>query len=336
VCDTAFPGRTTGPSDLAVSSSTAQETGVSVVIPAYNYALYLERAVRSALAQEHRPLDVIIVDDGSTDDTPELGRRLAVESSSVRYIRQENAGLSAARNTGIRAALHPFVAFLDADDEWLPSMLCTAIAAFRAQPPETGLVACNSFRIDSHGAVVGEKRTASRGDRSFTAADILLKTRFMPSCVVARRSCFDTAGFFDTTLLSSEDRDMWLRIAATHGVVYLDRSLVRIRKHGRNMSRHADRMRQAMRTVRQKAFRSRIVPPGRIGFRLRVLAVDHFQAGWMYWDEGRRARASLHAAASLLFWPLPLDCRDLHEPPFFRLRAALRFLLAPGRGAGPP
>jgi glycosyltransferase involved in cell wall biosynthesis len=273
-------------------------------------------------------MEIIIVDDGSTDPTPDVSRRLARENPHVRYIRQDNAGLSAARNTGIREARAPLVAFLDADDEWEPGMLSAAVAAFRGQPPETALVACNSYRVDFHGTAIGEKRTAPRGDRYFTASDILLKTRFMPSCVVARRSCFDTAGLFDTELRSSEDRDMWLRIAAGHRVYYLDRPLVRIRKHGGNMSRNADRMRLAMRRVREKALRARIVPRGHAGFRLRMLAVDHFQAGWMYWDERRRARALLHAAASLLLWPLPLDRKDLHEPRFFRLRAAIRFLLA--------
>jgi glycosyltransferase involved in cell wall biosynthesis len=278
-------------------------------------------------------MEVLIIDDGSTDGTPDLGRRLAVESPRVRYIRQENAGLSAARNAGLREARHPFVAFLDADDEWLPGMLPAVMAAFHAQPPDTGLIACNSFRIDSGGEAIGEKRTAPRGDRYFTAADILIKTRFMPSCVVARRSCFETAGFFDTQLRSSEDRDMWIRIARTHRVFYLDQPLVRIRKHGSNMSRCADRMLRAMRSVRQKAFHARVVPAADAGFWLRMLAIEHFQAGWMYWDEALRSRALLHAGASLLLWPLPLNRRDLHEPPLFRPRAAVRFLL--GRRPAP-
>jgi hypothetical protein len=88
-----------------------------------------------------------------------------------------------------------------------------------------------------------------------------------------------------------------------------------------------------MRRVRQKAYRAGVVPRSRVGFWLRVRAVDHFQAGWMYWDEGRIARALLHAVASLLVWPFPLDYCDLHEPPFFRLRAALRFLRRPGSHA---
>ena len=314
--------------DSAAASPSLSETGVSVVIPAYNYGQYLELAVRSALAQHHRPLEVLIVDDGSTDGTPESGRRLAAESPSVRYIRQENAGLPAARNTGIGAARHPFIAFLDADDAWEPEMLSTAIAAFRAQPETTGIVACNSFRTDPEGVPIGEKRTAPRGDRYFSAAEILTKTRFMPSCVVARRSCFDAAGTFDTSLRSSEDRDMWVRIAMSWRVFYIDRALVRIRKHAANMSRHADRMIEAMGRVRRKAQNAGVVPRWHAGYWLRLLAIEHFQAGWMYWDEGRTGLALMHAAASLALWPLPLDARDLHEPSFFRARAALRFLLA--------
>lgn len=305
--------------------------GVSAIIPAYNYAQYLERAVRSALSQSHRPLEVIIVDDGSTDSTPGLGERLALENPEVRYLRQANAGLSAARNAGIRAAQYPFIAFLDADDEWLEGFLASAMDAFR-QKPEIGLFGCNSFRANSNGDAIGEKRTAPRGDRFFSAADILMKTRFMPSCAVARKACFESAGEFDTTLRSSEDRDMWLRIAVRHPVFYRDRALVRIRKHGGNMSRNTVRMRAAMRQVRRKAMRARVVPFTDFGFWLRALAVDHFQAGWMYHDEGRRLRAILHSAASLLLWPLPLDSTDLHEPALFRLRAALRFILL----GGPP
>jgi glycosyltransferase involved in cell wall biosynthesis len=299
------------PAESSPSHPDVPAYGVSVIIPAYNYAQYLERAVRSVFAQRHVPLEVIVVDDGSTDDTPALCLRLQAEFPRLRCVRQENAGLSAARNAGIRNAAHSFVAFLDADDEWLPECLDTLMAEFHRQPPATPAVACNSFRVDSSGTTIGEKNTVPRGDRFFTAADILLKTRFMPSSVVARRSAFDTAGFFDTTLRSSEDRDMWIRIATGAPIRYLD----------------ADRMRRAMRQVCRKCHRAGVVPRSRLGFWLRVLAVDHFQGAWMYWDEGRASRALLHSTLSMVVWPLPLDHRDLHEPRFFRLRAAARFLL---------
>lgn len=313
--------------DSPASPSNAAGQGVTVIIPAYNYARYLERAVRSAFAQGFGPLEVLIIDDGSTDETPELSRQLAREFPALRCIRQENAGLSAARNTGIRNASQPFVAFLDADDEWLPEMLENVMAELGRLTAATPVVACNSYRIDPSGAPIGEKRTAARGDRFFSAADILMKTRFMPSSTVARRSAFDSAGFFDTGLRSSEDRDMWIRLATGSPIRYVDRALVRIRRHDTNMSHNADRMRGAMRRVREKAFRNRVIPRFRVDIWLRVLAVDHFSGAWMYWDERRGLRALLHSILSLLLWPLPLDHRDLHEPPFFRLRAAARFLL---------
>ena len=304
----------------------ANPRGVSVIIPAYNYAEFLEGAVRSALAQTYQPMEVIIVDDGATDATPEIGARLARELPGVRYFRQKNAGLSAARNTGIQLAAHAFVTFLDCDDEMLPHMIETLMRAMDSQAPDTGLVGCSGIRIDREGRPIGEKRIRVRGSRPYTAADILMKTRF-PCCVLARRACFDSGGLFDTSLRSSEDRDMWIRIGVHHGIYYVDEPLVRIRRHEANMSRNASRMYDAMRRVRRKAYEARIVPHTDAGFWLRVRAYDHFQGAWMYWDEGRTLRALLHALVALALWPLPLSLRDLREPPFFRLRAAARFLL---------
>jgi hypothetical protein len=187
-------------------------------------------------------------------------------------------------------------------------------------------VACATTRVDHRGAPIGDKRFRPRGSRAYTAADILMKTRF-PCCVLARRSCFDSAGLFDTDLRSSEDRNMWIRIGLRHGIYYVDQPLVRVRRHDRNMSRNADRMRAAARRIRGKALAGSVVPRLRVGFWLRFLAFDHFSGAWMYWDEGRVRRAIFHSLAALLIWPLPLDHGDLGEPVFFRLRAACRFLL---------
>jgi glycosyltransferase involved in cell wall biosynthesis len=302
--------------------------GVTVVVPSFNHARYLRDAVRSVVGQGYRPLEVLVVDDGSTDSTPALVRALEPEFPELRCIRQANAGLSAARNTGILNARYPFVSFLDADDEWQPEMLETLMREFATQPDSVPAVACNSYRMDSSGQPTGEKKLVQRGNRYFTAADILMKTRFTACCVVARRSAFDSAGMFDTSLKSSEDRDMWLRLASAGAPIwYTDAALVRIRRHDSNMSRNTGRMRNAMRRVRRKAWAAGSVPRRRAGYWLRCLAVDHFSGAWMYWDEGRPAKALFHSLLSLALWPLPLDYRDLNEPPFFRMRAAARFLI---------
>ena len=102
---------------------------VSVIIPAYNYADYLAAAIQSVLQQDLPDFELLVIDDGSTDGTAALVAGLT--DPRIRYVHQANAGLSAARNTGIREASHPFVAFLDADDEWLPIHLSSAVSAFQ-------------------------------------------------------------------------------------------------------------------------------------------------------------------------------------------------------------
>ena len=110
---------------------------VSVVVPAYNYARYLPKAIDSALGQTHPPLEVIVVDDGSTDDTP---RVLAAYADRIRVIRQANQGAGAARNAGIAAARGEYVAFLDSDDLWHPRKLELQLARFASDPETTAFI----------------------------------------------------------------------------------------------------------------------------------------------------------------------------------------------------
>ncbi|HEX9077055.1 MAG TPA: glycosyltransferase family A protein, partial [Anaerolineae bacterium] len=102
---------------------------VSVVIPSYNHARYLRDAIRSVIAQTYRDFEIIIVDDGSSDDTPQV---VAGFGNAVRYIRQENRGLAGARNTGVRAARGAFIGLLDADDIWMPEYLASMLLPFKS------------------------------------------------------------------------------------------------------------------------------------------------------------------------------------------------------------
>ena len=305
----------------------SRHSGLSVIIPAYNYARFLPQAINSALQQTHREIEVIVVDDGSTDDTSEIVAALVRCDSRVRYVYQANAGLSAARNNGINCARHDYVGFLDADDIWLPEFLSRVMETFARLPTEFAIVACHAIYIDGDGRRLNTKRLDAKMAEEVLCRDIILKTRFSPSAVVVRKAAFSEVGNFDVTLRSSEDRDMWLRIAARHRVHFLPEQLVLIRRHPGNMSKHADRMKLNGRRVINKAWAARWVPHRCAGFWLKVLSFHFYQAAWMYHDERRRGCAVRHLVKSLLFWPWFFRPRRLNEPVLFRLRSLRHFLL---------
>lgn len=298
--------------------------GVSVIIPAYNYAAFLPFAVDSALAQNYKSLEIIIVDDGSTDNTADI---VASYGNRVRYIYQKNAGLSAARNTGILAAKHPFIAFLDADDVWLPSFVRRTMETFFKLGNDVGLIACVHDYIDSTGRPLHIRRHFLDHDCEISARDIIVSTRFAPSSVIARREVFDTCGHFDTSLRSSEDRDMWIRVAARYRAVRLPQPLVQIRRHGNNMSRHADRMKSNIAQVIRKSRENGIVPAWQLWFWMKVYSLYHFQTSLMFNGQRRRGKALASLCLSLLFWPWFQNEQALNQAPLFRSRALMRYIL---------
>ena len=295
---------------------------VTVVIPAYNYARYLPQAIDSVLKQDYSSFEVVVVDDGSTDNTADV---VAQYGQQVRYIQQTNAGLAAARNTGIRAAQHNYVAFLDADDQWLPEFLKRIMESFVRLPPEFVLVACRSQFIDNSGRKIDMKHVCPQTDREIIVRDALFRTQFGASGVVTKRVVFDRCGYFDTTLRSSEDRDMWLRVAACGRIFQLADRLSLVRRHSGSMSNHADRMKANTGRVIKNAYKNRLAPRRCICLWLRVLSFFHFQTAWMYYAEGRPANAVRALILSLVFWPWFLRPREFNEPALFRLRALLRF-----------
>lgn len=224
-----------------------------MIVPAYNYGRFLPMAIRSVLGQSCPDWELLIVDDGSTDDTAEVVRPFLRSDARVRYLRQKNAGLSAARNTGIRRARTPFVALLDADDEWEPEFLSRALGAFDRLPTEFGLVATASRLMDAAGQLLPASNRGTKREREIFSEELILKNRFSADAVLIRREVFDACGMFDEELRSSEDRDMWIRLARLRRIHWCPEVLVRIRRHGDNMSGNCDRMRDNMRRVLRKA-----------------------------------------------------------------------------------
>jgi glycosyltransferase involved in cell wall biosynthesis len=197
---------------------------VSVIIPTYNGAHLLARAIQSVLGQTFRDFELIVVDDGSTDNTKELVSNIGDER--VRYIRHEkNRGPSAARNTGIKAANGPYIAFQDSDDEWMPDKLEKQMRAFANAPSEVGVVYSGFWRIkDDQKTYIPSSRIEPKDGNVHS---LLLKSNFIGTPVVLmKRECFEKAGMFDEELPMLEDWELWIRISKYYQFKYINEPLV--------------------------------------------------------------------------------------------------------------
>jgi glycosyltransferase involved in cell wall biosynthesis len=203
---------------------------ISVVVPAYNRAHSLSRALDSILDQSLPAAEVILVDDGSSDGTEDLIRK---GYPQVRYLRQPNGGVSRARNLGISAARSDWIAFLDSDDAWLPDKLAAQHATLQGR---AGIRLCHTEEIwFRHGRRVNPMaKHAKSGGHIFRAC--LPRCVISPSATLLHRSLFDELGTFDEDLPACEDYDLWLRICATEPVTFVPTP--QIRKYGG----HADQL----------------------------------------------------------------------------------------------
>ena len=298
---------------------------VSVVIPAFNYAHYLPQAIASVLAQSHADFELLIIDDGSTDDTRAVVAALA--DPRLRYVWQENAGLSAARNTGVREARHAFVAFLDADDLWQPEFLATVLQRFAELPENFAAIATDTTRIDAAGQPRSVPGYTALRTGELTARDFCLRNRPLSSSIVLKKHVFADCGGFDTALRSSEDRDMWIRLTARgHRFFFIAEPLAFIRRHPANMSKNAPRMKRNSQLVLTRAWRSGAVSRLAVPFWLRVFSIHYFLVAWTHFDDGLRVSALRYWFASVALWPWFLRPHRVFEPPLFRLRALRHFL----------
>lgn len=187
---------------------------LSVVIPAYNVGPYIAAAAHSALGQTLAQLEVIVVDDGSTDDTPAI--LTAIKDNRLRVIRKANAGLAAARNTGILAARAPYVGFLDGDDIWMPDKAAKQVAVLE-RSPDIAMTYSHSAYLDEHGRPTGTL-LLSRPRRPSLHQLIRRNLVGNGSTPIGRTGDFIKAGLFDERLLTShEDYEMWPRLMHRSG-----------------------------------------------------------------------------------------------------------------------
>jgi glycosyltransferase involved in cell wall biosynthesis len=218
------------------------------VITCYNHARFLGFAITSAICQTLRGVEVIVVDDGSTDDTADVARTFP----GVSYIFQRNQGLSAARNTGLAAAKGPYVCFLDADDLLLPNALERGLQAFRQQP-DCAFVYGDSCDVDVNGVVQSPPRGYRVASDHYRA---LLEGNFigMHATVLYRRDILQVAGGFDPRWSRCEDYETYLRLARRYPVREYAGTVAHYRQHDTNMSRsHAPMMDAALAALRAQA-----------------------------------------------------------------------------------
>jgi glycosyltransferase involved in cell wall biosynthesis len=186
---------------------------VSVVIPTFNRADSVARAIRSVLAQDWPAAEIIVVDDGSTDGTADVLHAFEADHpQTLRVISQTNHGVAFARNAGIRAAKHDFVAFLDSDDRWMPTKLSRQIEQFQRVPELSLNFTGYILENPNQSRVIAPANWPP--DRQAVLEALLTGCCIAPSTVIARRDALVRAGLFDVALRRCEDHDLWLRMAA--------------------------------------------------------------------------------------------------------------------------
>ncbi len=192
-----------------MSNTRERDIVVSVVMPVFNVAPFVKLAVESVLNQTLRELELVVVDDGSTDGT--IDALQSVRDHRLRIVRQDNAGSSAARNAGVQITKAPYIAFIDGDDLWVPKKLAMHME-FLKRHPEVDLSFSHSSIIDENGGSTGRFSRPVRGCISFR--ELLVENVISNgSAVVMRREAFNLAGHFDVNLPSAVDHDLWLRVA---------------------------------------------------------------------------------------------------------------------------
>lgn len=215
---------------------------ISVIIPSFNAGRYIRFAIDSVLKQTYKDYEIIVIDDGSTDNTPEMVRTY-IATDQIKYFYQENAGLSAARNSGISRSTGEFIALLDADDEWNAEKLSYQVNMMNSSQ-YIGMV-FTDFNTFNDETILAKNKIGFKFEEhsQITFLELFRGLNFIhPSTVLIRKTVFSRCGYFDTELRAVEDYDMWLRISKEFRIIGIKKPLTNIRLHGGNMSKNIENM----------------------------------------------------------------------------------------------
>jgi glycosyltransferase involved in cell wall biosynthesis len=268
---------------------------VSVIIPTYNGAEWIAQAVESVLSQTRAASEVIVVDDGSTDDTRE---RLEPFMGRIRYERQENQGVAAARNRGLTLATSELIAFLDADDAWHPRKLELQVAAMGSG---VGVLGTRTFAWPA----MALPESKAGGVTKIGRERLAVKNYLTTSSVLMRAEVARAVGEFDRTLHGPEDHDYWLRAAEVGGVGILESPLTGYREVPGSLSRRAVSMEAGMRRILLK-LDGRDFWRGDRMLRRRAYGYVAYACAFLHGADGDNRTALSRVFESLAWYPLPL------------------------------
>lgn len=238
---------------------------VSVIIPTFNRSKLLQKAIESVLQQTLKNFELIIVDDGSKDNTKELVLQYGKKDPRIRYFYHKNRGLSASRNRGLKESKGKYIALLDDDDIWLKDKLKKQIEVFKTSDlNKLGVVYSYTYIINEHGRIVNLRKRNFRGDL-FT--DLLGGQKILGggSAILIKKEVFQKVGQFDENLRSCEDWDMWSRISVYFQFDLVHEPLIKKRVHP-----------QAMSNIRKKMLICRLV----VIAKMFTLMMQHKKSSW--------------------------------------------------------
>ncbi len=256
---------------------------VSVIIPVYNGARYLRETIESIFAQTYQDFELIVVDDGSTDDTPQI---IASYGSRLQAIRKPNGGGASAINVGIRQARGKWIAWLSADDLWEPQKLARQLEEVEARP-FVGLLYSDSTRIDSEGRVTSLMHAPLPSTQRSRMMGLIRGCYINGCSILIHRDVFTDVGFFEESDRVTYDLDLWIRIVPKYEIRYIAEPLVRYRVHPGQLSAKHEAVERSAKRVSSRALRQMGPVWGAIGAALRVRD-ELVNLPWLVHDTGGR------------------------------------------------
>ncbi len=275
---------------------------ISVILPTYNGSKYLREALDSVFAQTHTRFEVIIIDNGSVDDTL---KTLSEYHGKLKVLSESRKGVAFARNTGIANASGDHIAFIDQDDIWLPDKLKTQLDIL-LKFDQIGMVGCSYYSIDGSSAITGlvEKRDVK--SRNYLKDELFVRNFIGPPvCMLIRKDVLNHVGLFDTNLNGVEDKDLWFRILNKYDLKFSEKPLIKYRIHSNNAHKNVPFMKAS-----QKGFIQKHCKEVSLYEVFKARGYVYLDAAREYFGAGERLKSLCEIIKAVFTCPLPIYSKD--------------------------